>query len=173
MATTDTMWVLTPFNCSPPATLAATFDIVQDASTPLGNIHVLDFDTTTAEFMDWFITVPSHYDGGGFTCSMKCGTDHATDVGTFEIELLFNVIADASILTDDLGFDTGTAVAITDTPPSTPTNKLNYSATQTLTHANAGSPAVGNYMNIRAKRDTATDTNLGDLQLAEILILET
>lgn len=172
MATTDTIFILTPLGSTPPATLFATLDTIADISTPALSIPVLDFDTTTAEFADWFVTVPSHYDGGGFTCSMKCGTDN-TSVGTFEIELLITKIADAAILTGDLGADTGTAVAITDTPPTTPINKLNYSAAQTLSHANAGSPSAGDRLIIRAKRDTATDTNTGDLQLAEILILET
>jgi len=172
MASTDTIFILEPLAMTPPATLFATLDTIADGSTPVLTIPVLDFDTTTAEFADWFVTVPSHYGGGGFTISMKCGTD-ADDVGTFEIEILITVIADATILTGDLGADTGTSIAITDTPPTTPINKLNYSATQTLSHSNAGSPSVGDRLIIRAKRDTANDTNTGDLQLAEILILET
>ena len=100
------------------------------------------------------------------------GTDHASSVGTFEIELRCIVVADATDLTSDLLLDGGTKVAITDTPPATPTDKLNYSATQDLSHANAGSPSVGDYVIFRARRDVATDTNLGDLMLAEILIIE-
>lgn len=172
MATTDTMWILTPTSMIPPATLFATLDTIADASTPAGTIPVLDFDTTTAEFADWYVTVPSHYDGGGFTISWKGGTD-ADDTGTFELEVLINVIADATILTGDLGFDTGTPAAVTDTPPTTPINKLNYTAAVTLSHSDAGSPSVGDYLNIRVKRDVDNDTNTGDLQLAEILILET
>ena len=172
MATTDTMFVLTPQSMVPPATLFATPDTIADTSTPVASIPVLDFDGTTAEFADWYVTVPSNYGGGGFTVSWKGGTD-ADDTGTLELEFLFNVVADATILTGDLGFDTGTPATVTDTPPTTPINKLNYSGTGTVSHANAGSPSVGDYMNIRVKRDTATDTNAGDLQLAEILILET
>ena len=81
--------------------------------------------------------------------------------------------------TDDLTYpdlsvftDAATATAVTDTPPTTPINKLNYSDPQTMTHGNAGSPSVGDRLIIRASRDIA-DTNTGDLQLAEILILET
>lgn len=172
MATTDTIFILDPLSSSPPATLYATFDIIADASTPAASIPVLDFDATTAEYAYWFLTIPSHYDGGGFTISWKGGTDN-TSVGTFEIEVRMLVIADATILTSDLGIDTQTEVTLADTPPATPINKLNYSATGTLSHANAGSPAVGNRVVVAAKRDTATDTNTGDLQLAEILILET
>ena len=172
MATTDTIFILQPTSGVPPATLFATLDTIADASTPVAAIQVLDFDTTTAEFMDWYVTCPSHYDGGGFTLSWKGGTDN-TSVGTLILDILMQVIADATILTGDLGLDTGTAASITDTPPATPINKLNYSGTATITHANAGSPSAGDYMIIRVARDVGTDTNTGDLQLAEILILET
>lgn len=172
MATTDTIFILDPLSSKPTATLFATLDFIDDASTPNTNIPVLDFDPTTAEYVDWHVTVPSHYGGGGFTVSWKGGTDN-TSVGTLELEIRIVKIADATILTGDLGVDTATEVTLTDTPPTTPINKLNYSATGTLSHANAGSPSVGDRLIIRAKRDTATDTNTGDLQLAEILILET
>jgi len=76
-------------------------------------------------------------------------------------------------MTGDLGIDNATEVAITDTPPATPINKLNQSTTGVLSHANAGSPSAGDYLIIRASRDVATDTNTGDLQLSEILALET
>ncbi len=172
MATTDTIWILDPLGSTPPATLFATPDTIADASTPVGTILVLDFDATTAEFMDWFVTVPSHYDGGGFTISWKGGTD-ADDTGTLELEVGISVIADETILTGDLGLDGGTIATMLDTPPTTPINKMNQSGTDTLSHAGAGSPAVGNRVGIRARRDTGTDTNGGDLQLLEILILET
>ncbi len=172
MATTDTIFILTALNGTPPATLHATQDTISDASTPVGIITVLDFDTTTAEFYDWFLTVPSQYAGGGFTVSWKGGTDN-TSVGTFEIELRMVVIADATILTGDLGLDAATAVAIVDTPPATPINKMNQSTTGLLSHANAGSPSVGDLVGIRVKRDVDNDANTGDLQLLEVLILET
>ncbi len=172
MATTETIFVCTPENGSPPATLSATLDTIEDASTPVGVIHVLDFDATTAEFYDWFFTVPDNYGGGGFTISWKGGTDN-TSVGTLELEVRMVVIADATILTGDLGLDAATEVAITDTPPATPINKMNQSTTGNLSHANAGSPSPGDRVGIRVKRDTATDSNTGDLQLLEVLLLET
>lgn len=172
MATTETIFVLEPLGATPPSANYATLDFIADASTPNAHIPVLDFDPSTSEHADWHVTVPSHYDGGGFTISWKGGTDN-TDVGTFEIEIRVINVADATILTGDLGIDGATAATITDTPPATPINKLNYSTTATLSHANAGSPSAGDRLIIRATRDTATDTNTGDLQLAEILILET
>ncbi len=172
MATTDTIFTLDPLSSVPPGTLFATHDSIADASSPAASIPVLDFDPTTEEHADWLVAVPSHYGGGGFTVSWKGGTDN-TSVGTLELEVRIVKLSDAIILTGDLGIDTATEVALIDTPPTTPINKLNYSATGTLSHANAGSPAVGDRLIIRATRDVATDTNTGDLQLAEILLLET
>ncbi len=171
MATTDTLFVLSPQGSIPPSANYATQDTVADASTPNTYFPVLDFDATTSEHADWHVTVPSHYAGGGFTISWKGGTD-ANDTGTLSLAIRIKNVADASIMTADLGIDTATAVTITDTPPATPINKINYSATGTLSHANAGSPAVGDRLIIRATRDIS-DTNAGDLQLAEVLILET
>lgn len=171
MASGNTLFILTPLSNSPPATLFATLDTITDASTPAAVISVLDFDPTTAEWGHWFLTMPSHYDGGGLTISWKGGTDN-TSVGTLILDMRMIVIADGTILTGDLTMD-GVHTSISDTPPATPINKLNYSTTGAITHSNAGSPAVGNRLGFSTTRDVATDTNTGDLQLAEILILET
>ncbi len=172
MASGDTIFILGPTDSKAPATLFALLDTILDASTPNAVIPVLKFDPTTAWFMDWFLTVPSYYDGGGFTLSWKGGTDN-TSVGTLILDILMTVIADAAIQTGDLGFDTGTGASITDTPPTTPINKMNQSGTATISHANAGSPSPGDRINVRGARNVATDTNTGFLQLNEILILET
>lgn len=172
MASGDTMFVLTPLGALPSGTLYATQDVVVDASTPTGVTPVLDFDPTTQEYADWEWTVPSNYDGGGLTLSWKGGTDN-TSTGTLEIEIRVVKITDADVLTADQGRDAATEVGISDTPPATPQNKLNYSTTGTLTHANIGSPSPGDKMIVRATRDVGTDTNTGDLQLAEILAVET
>ena len=171
MASGDTLFILTPDNSTPPATLYATRDWIADTSTPVANIPVLDFDTTTAEWAHWFLTMPSHYGGGGLTISWKGGTDN-TSVGTFILDMRMVVIADATILTGDLTVD-GAHTSISDTPPTTPINKMNQSTTGVITHANAGSPSAGDRLIFSAVRDVATDTNTGDLQLLEILILET
>ena len=171
MASGNSIFILRPQGSIGTATAAATPDVIVDTGTPVTYTPVLDFDTTTAEHRDWHVTVPSQYAGGGFTISWKGGTDN-TNVGTFILAVRCINVADATIMTGDLGVDAATATTITDTPPTTPINKLNYSTTGTMTHSNAGSPAVGDYLVIRASRDIS-DTNTGDLQLAEILILET
>ena len=172
MASGNTIWVLEPEARKSPLTLFATPDTIADGSTPQAAILVLDFSPSTAKWMYWFETVPSHYAGGGFTISFKGGTDN-TSILDFTCIIRIVKIADATILTGDLTLDSATGVTIVDTPPATPINKMNQSTTATLSHSNAGSPSVGDRVGIRVKRDTATDTNTGDLQLLEVLILET
>ncbi len=172
MASGNTLFILEPFEGRAPATLAAeVLPAISDASTPAAQTPVLVFDPSTAWHMDFHVTMPSQYGGGGYTFSFKGGTDN-TDVGTFIVALRSVVVADADILTGDLGVDAATAVTVTDTPPATPINKLNYSTTGTLSHVNAGSPSGGDRMILRLSRDIS-DTNTGNLQLAEALIVET
>ncbi len=172
MSSGDTIFILDPLSVTAPGTLFATLDTIEDGSTPTAILWVLDFIDGTDKHADWHVTVPSNYDGGGFTISWKGGTDN-TSVGSFILDIRALVIADAAILTGDLGIDTQTETPISDTPPTTPINKMNQSATATMTHANAGSPVAGDRMIIRATRDTVADANTGVLQLQEILILET
>ena len=172
MSSGDTIFILDPLTSQPPASLAAGLGRIIDASTPNAVVPVLKFDPTTAWWAYWFFQVPSHYAGGGFTWSWKGGTDN-TSVGTLELELGIIKISDATILTGDLGMDASTRTGISDTPPATPQDKLNYSGTGTISHANAGSPSVGDLVGLAVTRDVAADTNTGILQLAKLLILET
>ena len=171
MASGNSIWTLDPRSGVAPATLYALRKTIADLSTPAAAIPILRFDPTTAWYMYWFELVPSQYDGGGFTWRWKGGTDNAS-VGTLILDLRILKVADATDLSSDLGIDLQTASPITDTPPATPADKLNYSGNGTLSHANAGSPSEGDYMAIAIKRDVA-DTNTGFLQLAKIDIKET
>jgi len=173
MASGDLLMLCPPLAASPTVTLPAGLRFIADASTPNATIPVLTFADGTAAWANFFFTMPDVYDGGGLTISWKGGTDN-TSTGTLELEVRAIVIADPTILTGDLGFDTATAAAITDTPPATPTDKLNYSTTGTLSHANAGSPTGGtSFMGIAITRDYTTDTNTGTMQVAEVVIKET
>ena len=51
-------------------------------------------------------------------------------------------------------------------------DEFTQSGTGDLSHANAGSPAVGDRLIIRATRDESAADNTDDLQLLEILVLE-
>ena len=174
MATTDTLFVLGPLGCTPPATLYATLDTIADASTPNASIPVLDFDGATAEYMDWHVVVPSHYSGTtGFTFQYTYAMT-GTDADLVDLEFSVATIGDTVILTADQGLDTATPVSIQDTPVATVTaNKVAVSPTGALAKANMGTPAVGEYIIIRCQRDVAAATNTDDLQLINIIVTDT
>ena len=81
-------------------------------------------------------------------------------------------LQDSDDLSSDLTIDGQTAATLQDTPIST-ADDLNYTATIGLSHANADSPAVSDRIIIRATRDESFADNQDDLQLLEILVLET
>lgn len=173
MASGDVLFELFPHGSLPPPSDYATQDEIVDASTPALIISVLDFDGAVNEHAYWFRTIPSQYSGvTGFTFSFKGATDGA-DADLIEMEFRVLFIDDLDVLTGDLGMDTQTEVAIQDTPPATPTNKMSYSTTGTLAKANFGSAVAGDYIAIRATRDISAATNTDDFQLAEILVTET
>ena len=95
MASGDTLFILTPQAYTPPGTNYATLDTVADTSTPAMSIPVLDFDGSANESADWYVTVPSHYAGGGFTFSYAYAMS-STDGDAVEIEFRAFPFADAS-----------------------------------------------------------------------------
>ena len=173
MASGDTLFVLTPQAYTPPATVYATLDTVADGSTPAMSIPVLDFAGAQDESADWYVTVPSHYAGGGLTFSYTYAMSDT--VGTaVEIEFRAFPFADASsILTADLGMDGRTAVNVVD-DPSANANEFNITSTPAaLSLCDAGSPAVGAFIIIRATRDYDHASNGNDLQLLAVHVKET
>lgn len=178
MASGDTLFILTPQAYTPPATLYATLDTVADSSTPNMTIPVLDFDGGSQnESADWYVTVPSHYAGGGFTFSYTYAMS-STDGDAVEIEFRIFTFADASsILTADLRIDDPPSltnvISLAD-DPSANANEFNItSSTAAISHSNAGSPAVGAFMIIRATRDFDHASNANDLQLLAVHVKET
>ena len=97
----------------------------------------------------------------------------STDGDAVEIEFRAFTFADASsILTADLGMDGRTAVNVAD-DPSANANEFNITTTGNLSHSNAGSPAVGAFVVIRATRDYDHASNANDLQLLAVHVKET
>ena len=171
MASGDTLFILTPQAYTPPGTNYATLDTVADGSAPAMSIPVLDFDGSSNESADWYVTVPSHYAGGGFTFSYAYAMSDGD--GAVEIEFRAFPFADASsILTADLGMDGRTAVNVAD-DPSDNDNEFNITTTGNLSHSDAGSPAVGAFIIIRATRDFDHAANGNDLQLLAVHVKET
>ncbi len=174
MATTDTLFVLLPHGSMPPADSdnVATLDVLVDSSTGgNGTIPVLDYaGADMDEAADWMLMMPSHYDGGGLTFEINYAMDGSdgSDV-QWEVRAI-QMVAGDTITSEDLGSQTATD--ITDTPNGT-ADVLDVTPTEAITHANAGSPAVGDYMRIRISRDFNHAANADDAQFLGCLVTET
>jgi len=171
MASGNTLFILEPLGGTPPATLYATLDVIADSSTPAASVPVLDFDGSQDEHMDWWLTVPSYYADGGLTFSYKYAMDD-TDGSAVELEFRCLPLADSDDISSDLGIDEQTPAVLADDPIDT-ADDLNVTTTVGLSHANAGSPSVGDRIVIRVTRDYDHTANANDLQLLEVLVVET
>ncbi len=172
MASGDYLFTLLAANSEPPGSLGATRDYIADASTPTVTFPVLDFDGSAQnEHADFLVCVPKQYSGGGFDFIVGYAMD-GTGTGAIKFEIRAIDIVDTNVLTSDLGIDTQTAVAITDTPTGT-ANALMVCAAGSLSHANAGSPAISAWMLIRITRVYNYASNTGDAQFAYAYVTET
>lgn len=174
MVSGNTLFVLTPLNSIPPATLYATIDTITETSTPNALIPVLDFDGGSDEYMDWHVVIPSHYSGDtGFTFQYTYAMD-GVDADLVDLEFSVALIGDTEIATADQGLDTATPVSIQDTPVATVTaNKIAVSPAGALAKVNFGSAIAGNTIIIRCQRDTSAAANGDDLQLISIHVTDT
>ena len=155
----------------PTATANATLDTIADSSTVVGNMPCLDFAGATAdEHAEWVVMMPSNYAGGGLTFEINYAMDGAdgSDV-QFEVRAIQMVSGD-TITSQDL--QAQTATDITDTPNGT-TDVLDVTPTGAITHSNAGSPAIGDYVRIRLSRDYDHAANADDAQVLAVLVSET
>jgi len=168
MAAGDILWVLTPLNALQPLANAATPDMITDGSTPAVKIPVLDFDPTVKEFAHWHVTVPSYYTDLGYDWSWKGATDN-TSTGSLALILRTLVLTDAIVLTSDLGIEFQSGVARSMSPPAPAINKLKTTTVGTVFFDHG--VAAGDRVIISVERDLS-DTNTGDLQLAEVVIQE-
>ena len=171
MATGDSLFVLLPIGSIPTTTVFATLDTINDSSTVVGPMTVLDFDGVTAdESAEWIVMMPSQYAGGGLTFEINYAMD-GTDVQVVQFEIrAIQMVAGDVVTSQDL--QAQTAVEVVDTPTST-ANTLDIFPTGALSHANAGSPAVGDYVRIRLTRDFDHEANTDDLQLFAVYVTET
>lgn len=171
MASGDTLFKFFPLGSIPTKTVFATLDTIDDGSTVVGQVFVLDFAGATAdEHAEWADIMPSHYGGGGLTFEITYATDGTVSADVqFEIRAI-QMVAGDTITSEDL--QAQTATDITDSP-STTADVVDVAPTGAITHANAGSPAVGDYMRFRLSRDFDHATNADDAQVISVLVTET
>lgn len=154
----------------PPDANSATYDIVQGAATPKEQLPVLLYDAATVEYTDFEFFMPANYAGGGVTVdlefSMVSDTNNAHQV---VVGLAFNILTAINI---------GSALTYTFTDGNTTIQsnaKQSKKLTIVITHANIGSPAAGNRMIVRVRRNatSGTDDATGDMRLHGLHIKET
>lgn len=168
MASDDTLFIFTPANNIPPPSAFATLDTFAAAT---GVRMVLDFDGVAADETAIFPGVwPSNYAGGGIDIIIHYSTD-GTDIDAIQFEVSVEVIQDDDDQ-DVGGQDFGAATDITDIPAAATANKSNITAAGAISHANCGSPAVGDRMRLKITRDHDHAANTDDVQLHAIHVKE-
>jgi len=160
MASNDTVVVI--LGSTPPTTVFATQDVRLDGSSPVCAYPVLDFDATTAEYMDYFCLLQG-YDGGGLTLLFRYAMSSAI-TGGVRIEAAVHRLADdAEDLDTAHTFDYN---GVTDTVPNV-SGEVGYASVTFTDGADMDSWADGEYAVIRVRRDPANagDDASGDLEL--------
>lgn len=171
MASGETLFRFHAEDNKPPTSNYATVDFRN--SDPL--ISVLDFDDTTDEEAQFKDVVPSNYDSGGFTIEIGW---MATDTTVGPQNAVFQVAT--KTLTEDV--DDLDSAAFGSFQSSGAVSEASVSgeykiATITMSHAQAGSPAPGEAIHFKVRRDaddtSATDSLTGDAELLFMNVLET
>ena len=171
MASGDPLFELFPKSSVPTTTVAAAPDTMPDGSTVVGQISVLDYAGAVAdEHGEWSKKMPPQYSGGGLTFEIEYAMD-----GTDGSDIQFEVRAIQQIAGDAIGsqdLQGQTATDITDTPNGT-ADIHDVTPTGAITHANAGSPAIGDYVRMRISRDFDHAANADKAQFISCLVTET
>lgn len=172
MAAGDTLVILTPLHNVPPATLGATPDTFPGGTTPAETHPVLDFDSATVEYADFYGFMPRHYGGGGLTLSFLWSSDATT--GNVIWSAAFKSVSDDA---DDL--DTKAFAAYNDAAADATASAAGEVAYTTLAFtdgADMDSVAAGEMfiLRIRRRADQGGDTlNSNDAELHIVEIRET
>lgn len=172
MAAGDTLLTLSPMNGCPPDATFATLDTFAGGSSPAENHPVLDFDSSTAEYMDFYCVMPRSYAGGGLTLTFMWSSDATT--GNVIWSAAFKSVSDDA---DDL--DSKAFAAYNDATADATASAAGEVAYTTLTFtdgADMDSVAAGEMfiLRIRRRADQAGDTmNSNDAELHAIEIRET
>lgn len=169
MASGDTLFTLTPQMNEPPSANFATLDTFAAAT---GLRQVLDFDGVAANETAIFSGIwPSSYAGGGIDVIIDYSLD-GTDAQDVQFEVSVEVVQDDDDQ-DAGGQDFGAATDITDTPATNTANFNNRTSAGVISHANCGSPAVGDRIRLKVTRDYDHAANTDDVQLHAVHIKET
>lgn len=162
MASGDTLVLRTPQAGEPTSSDFATQDT--------RNLHpVLDFDAATNESTVFSWIVPRNYGGSGFTVYLHYAMTSATTL-TVDWDISIEQIGDQQL---DIGGDSfGTATSIDNTTVPGTAGLVDI-VNGVITHANAGSPTVGDGMRLKVLRDAVSDDAAADAEIRFVEIKET
>lgn len=156
----------------PPDTAYATLDVLAGAASPTGRLPVLDFDASTAEYIDFIGYLPGHYSGGGLTVTLVWSASAATS-GDVVWRAAFRRVQDDA---EDLDSTTHTYDYNSVTAPApTAQGEVSYDS-MTFTHGvDMDDLTAGEMFVLRVSRDAtnASDTMTGDAELHYVHVKET
>ena len=162
MASGDTLVTFVPQSNEPPSSNFATLDT--------RNLHpVLNFNPTTNESAVFSFVLPRSYAGGGFTIYIHYAMASAVTL-TIDWDVSLEQIGDQQLDIDADGFGTVTSIDNTTVPGTSGNVDI---VNGVISHANAGSPTVGDGMRLKVLRDAVSDDAAGDGELRFVEIKET
>ena len=159
---------------SPPATTNATESYITDSSSPNMVLSVLNFNATTASYMDFKCEMSPKYAGGGITIKLVWASNPVTGAASNEVRW------GAAFRRVEISSDNSTSAH------SYSYNDVDGTASATVGHwmddeitftdgADMDSVAAGETFILRIRRDPthANDDNTGDASLISVSIRET
>lgn len=152
----------------PSVTSGAQIQTQTELTTNKVNIFTADFDSTTKEYLEWSVPMPSDWNAGTITATFYW-TAVSTSTNSVVWGLQGRSLADSS--TWDQAFGTAQEVADANTSTSTQIHISGSTAAITL----AGTPAASQLVQFRAYRDPAngSDTLAVDAKLIGVMITYT
>lgn len=171
MASGDTLLVLLPMGCSPPATTPATLDTITGADgTSAENVPCLDFDASQDEYMDWYCVCPQNYASGGFTVTIIWAALSDT-ANACQFEAAFRAIEDDAedLDTTDHAYDFNIVAA----SPAGTAGEVSYDNITFTDGVDSDNVDTGDAFIFRLMRDISDDSMVGDASVIAIHIKET
>jgi len=133
------------------------------AATNVQNFYTLDFDTTTQEIAWWTVAMPSDWNGGTVTAKFYW-TATGTSTNNVQWEIAGRSYGDLETIDQAVG----TAQVVSDAHSATASQVQITDATPAITFG--GTPAAGELVMIRVRRDVANDNLAVDAMLLGVMI---
>ncbi len=156
-----------PFGIMPAASMAGVY-VTYASSSPQENLFFYAFDAAATEYMDWRVTIPGHYGGGGMAFEVEFAMASAT-TNSVRLEAAVRYLDPTESFAAS---HTYSYQGVTVTVPASLARK----ATGTIIFTGAQAdlvPAKGEaIIRFRRKHDHAGDTASGDMLLARIYVRE-